>query len=279
MITNAFTIDVEDYFQVSAFAPYIPRSQWDSRSCRVERNVDRILAMLDAHGTKATFFTLGWIAERYPQLVRKIVADGHELASHGYGHERASDLNEADFFADIDSSRKLLEDLSGQQVKGYRAPSFSIGEHNLWAFDCLERAGYLYSSSIYPIRHDHYGMPDAPRFAHRVRDGLLEVPVTTANFFDRNWPASGGGYFRLMPYALSRWLVGRVNQQDGQPAIFYFHPWEIDVDQPRIPGINLKTRFRHYLNLHRTETRIQHLLKDFRWGRMDEIFLADGRGA
>ena len=279
MITNAFTIDVEDYFQVSAFAPYIPRSEWDSRSCRVERNVDRILRMLDAHGTKATFFTLGWIAERYPQLVRTIVAGGHELASHGYGHERASDLSEAAFFADIDSSRKLLEDLSGQQVKGYRAPSFSIGERNLWAFDCLERAGYLYSSSIYPIRHDHYGMPDAPRFAHRVRDGLLEVPVTTATFFDRNWPASGGGYFRLMPYALSRWLVGRVNRQDGQPAIFYFHPWEIDVDQPRIPGINLKTRFRHYLNLHRTETRIQRLLKDFRWGRMDEIFLADSRGA
>ena len=279
MITNAFTIDVEDYFQVSAFAPYIPRSEWDSRACRVERNVDRILGMLDAHGTKATFFTLGWIAERYPQLVRKIVAGGHELASHGYGHERASDLSEAAFFADIDSSRKLLEDLAGQQVKGYRAPSFSIGERNLWAFDCLERAGYLYSSSIYPIRHDHYGMPDAPRFAHRVRDGLLEVPVTTATFFDRNWPASGGGYFRLMPYALSRWLVGRVNRQDGQPAIFYFHPWEIDVDQPRIPGINLKTRFRHYLNLHRTETRIQRLLKDFRWGRMDEIFLADSRGA
>ena len=279
MITNAFTIDVEDYFQVSAFAPYIPRSEWDSRSCRVERNVDRILRMLDAHDTKATFFTLGWIAERYPQLVRTIVAGGHELASHGYGHERASDLSEAAFFADIDSSRKLLEDLSGQQVKGYRAPSFSIGERNLWAFDCLARAGYLYSSSIYPIRHDHYGMPDAPRFAHRVRDGLLEVPVTTATFFDRNWPASGGGYFRLMPYALSRWLVGRVNRQDGQPAIFYFHPWEIDVDQPRIPGINLKTRFRHYLNLHRTETRIQRLLKDFRWGRMDEIFLADVRGA
>ena len=279
MITNAFTIDVEDYFQVSAFAPYIPRSEWDSRACRVERNVDRILGMLDAHGTKATFFTLGWIAERYPQLVRKIVAGGHELASHGYGHERASDLSEAAFFADIDSSRKLLEDLAGQQVKGYRAPSFSIGERNLWAFDCLERAGYLYSSSIYPIRHDHYGMPDAPRFAHRVRDGLLEVPVTTATFFDRNWPASGGGYFRLMPYAFSRWLVGRVNRQDGQPAIFYFHPWEIDVDQPRIPGINLKTRFRHYLNLHRTETRIQRLLKDFRWGRMDEIFLADSRGA
>ncbi|MFB0935689.1 MAG: DUF3473 domain-containing protein [Propionivibrio sp.] len=278
-ITNALTIDVEDYFQVSALAPYIPRSHWDSRSCRVERNVDRILHMLDDHDTKATFFTLGWVAERYPQLVRRIVADGHELASHGYGHERASDLDEAAFFSDVDSARRLLEDISGRQIKGYRAPSFSIGKGNLWAFDCLQRAGYLYSSSIYPIRHDHYGMPEAPRFAHRVRDGLLEIPVTTACFFQRNWPASGGGYFRLMPYAMSRWLLERVNDRDGQAAIFYFHPWEIDADQPRIPGINLKTRFRHYLNLHRTEARIRRLLQDFKWGRMDEIFLSTaGRG-
>lgn len=273
-ITNALTIDVEDYFQVSAFAPYIPRSHWDSRSCRVEHNVERILQMLDDHGTKATFFTLGWIAERYPGLIGRIVEAGHELASHGYGHERASDLNEAAFFFDVDTARKLLEDVSGRKVKGYRAPSFSIGAKNLWAFDCLQRAGYLYSSSIYPIRHDHYGMPEAPRFAHKVRGGLLEVPVSTACIFARNWPASGGGYFRLMPYALSRWLLERVNHRDGQPAIFYFHPWEIDAEQPRIPGITVKTRFRHYLNLHRTEARIRQLLKDFRWGRMDEIFLA-----
>ena len=273
MITNALTIDVEDYFQVSALAPYIPRGHWDSCSCRVEQNVDRILSMLDDHTTKATFFTLGWIAERYPHLVRRIVDGGHELASHGYGHQRASDLDDTEFFTDIDSARKLLEDISGKQIKGYRAPSFSIGAKNLWAFDCLERAGYQYSSSIYPIHHDHYGMPDAPRFAHKVRDGLLEIPVTTACFFDRNWPASGGGYFRLMPYALSRWLLERVNGHDGQSAVFYFHPWEIDVDQPRIPGISLKTRFRHYVNLHRTEARIRRLLGDFKWGRMDEIFL------
>ena len=278
-ITNALTIDVEDYFQVSAFAPYIPRSHWESKSCRIEHNVDRILHMLDDHKTKATFFTLGWVAERYPELVRSIVAGGHELASHGYGHERASDLDEMSFFNDIDSSRKLLEDIAGLQVKGYRAPSFSIGKTNLWAFDCLERAGYLYSSSIYPIRHDHYGMPDAPRFAHKVRNSLLEIPVTTACFFERNWPASGGGYFRLMPYAMSRWLLERVNREDGQPAIFYFHPWEIDADQPRIPGINLKTRFRHYLNLHRTEARIRRLLEDFGWGRMDEIFLPSRNGS
>lgn len=273
-ITNALTIDVEDYFQVSAFAPYIPREQWDSRACRVERNVERILQMLDGHSKKATFFTLGWIAERYPQLVRRIVESGHELASHGYRHERASDLSEAAFFADIESAKKLLEDLSGHEVKGYRAPSFSIGQSNLWAFDCLERAGYRYSSSIYPIRHDHYGMPDAPRFAHQVRSGLLEVPVTTARFLDRNWPASGGGYFRLLPYVVSRWLLRRVNQVDRQSAVFYFHPWEIDAGQPRIDGINAKTRFRHYLNLHKTEARLQRLFADFNWGRMDDVFLS-----
>lgn len=275
-IRNALTIDVEDYFQVSAFAPYIPRAHWDDRDCRVERNVERILKMLDDHGTKATFFTLGWIAERYPQLVRIIVEQGHELASHGYGHERACDLTESAFFDDIDSAKRILEDLSGCEVTGYRAPSFSISEENLWAFDCLERAGYRYSSSIYPIRHDHYGMPDAPRFAHQVRTDLLEVPVTTARFLSRNWPASGGGYFRLMPYALSSWLLRHVNQNDGQPVIFYFHPWEIDVEQPRIAGINAKTRFRHYVNLHRTEARIRRLLGDFKWARMDEIFLAAG---
>lgn len=274
-ITNALTIDVEDYFQVSALAPYIPRDQWDSRECRVERNVDRILQMLDERQTRATFFTLGWIAERYPHLVRRIVDGGHEVGSHGYGHERASDLNAADFSADVGHAKKMLEDISGHEVKGYRAPSFSIGASNLWAFDCLERAGYRYSSSIYPIRHDHYGMPDAPRFAHRVRSGLLELPVTTARFFNRNWPASGGGYFRLLPYPLSRWLLQKVNELDRQAAIFYFHPWEIDAGQPRIPGISAKTRFRHYVNLQHTEGRLRRLLADFKWGRMDEVFLVD----
>lgn len=272
-IINALTVDVEDYFQVSALAPYIPRDQWELRECRVERNVERILLMLDEKQTKATFFTLGWIARRYPQLVRRIVDGGHELASHGYGHERASDLNEADFFADIDLAKKLLEDLSGHEVSGYRAPSFSIGESNLWALDCLERAGYRYSSSIYPIRHDHYGMPDAPRFAHQVRPRLLELPVTTARFFERNWPASGGGYFRLLPYPLSRWLLQKVNALDLQPAIFYFHPWEIDAEQPRVAGIDAKTRFRHYVNLKQTEGRLRRLIADFSWGRVDEIFL------
>lgn len=270
--SNALTIDVEDYFQVSAFAPHIPRSDWAIRECRVERNVDRILAMLDDHQTKATFFTLGWIAERYPEVIQRIVSGGHELASHGYGHERASDQGPEAFFADIQVAKLILEDLAGYEVKGYRAPSFSIGEKNLWAFECLERAGYRYSSSIYPIHHDHYGMPDAPRHAHKVGN-LLEVPATTLRFFNRNWPASGGGYFRLMPYGLSRWMIRRVNAVDKLPAVFYFHPWEIDSEQPRIPNISSKTRFRHYVNIGQMEHRLRRLLADFSWTRMDHLFL------
>lgn len=272
-LKNALTIDVEDYFQVSAFAPYIKRSDWHTRECRVERNVDRILEMLSSHGIKATFFTLGWIAERYPHLVARIVEQGHELASHGYGHERASDLDAKSFFSDIETAKKVLEDLSGVEVKGYRAPSFSIGTANLWAFDCLQQAGYQYSSSVYPIRHDHYGMPDSPRFAYEVRDGLLEVPVTTARVLSRNMPASGGGYFRLLPYGLSRWMLARVNSTDKETAVFYFHPWEIDSHQPRVPGIDWKTRFRHYVNIDRMEARLDRLFADFEWGRMDQIFL------
>ena len=272
-ITNALTIDVEDYFQVSAFAPYIARADWEQRECRVERNVDRILALLDEHDTEATFFTLGWVAERYPQLVRRIAEQGHEIASHGYGHQRASDLNQAEFRADIERAKGVLEDLSGSEVAGYRAPSFSIGPGNLWALDSLARAGYRYSSSIYPIRHDHYGMPDAPRFAHQAADGLIEIPITTLRLFNRNLPSSGGGYFRLLPYALSRWMLRRVNAGDRESAVFYFHPWEIDPGQPRIDGIDRKTRFRHYVNIHRMDRRLQSLLRDFKWGRMDRLFL------
>ena len=273
VVTNALTIDVEDYFQVSAFAPYIARSDWPVRECRVERNVDRILQLLDDRATQATFFTLGWVAERYPALVRRIVDGGHELASHGYGHERASDLSEDAFLQDIGRAKQLLEDIGGVGVRGYRAPSFSIGHANLWAFDALASTGHEYSSSIYPIRHDHYGMPDAPRFAHRRDNGLLEIPVTTLRLGRRNLPSSGGGYFRLLPYGLSRWMLRRVNAHDKQAAIFYFHPWEIDPAQPRIPGIDAKTRFRHYVNIGRMEARLGRLLDDFRWGRMDRIFL------
>jgi len=272
-ISNALTIDVEDYFQVSAFASCIRCSEWDRQECRIERNVDRILSLLDRHDTHATFFTLGWIAERYPQLVRRIVDEGHELASHGYMHQRATELDETQFRADIRRSKGLLEDLTGVRVAGYRAPSFSIGEGNRWAFDCLADEGYRYSSSIYPIRHDHYGTPDAPRFAHRVEGGLLEIPATTMRLMNANLPSSGGGYFRLLPYAMSRWMLRRVNLEDGEPTIFYFHPWEIDLEQPRVRGIDAKTRFRHYVNIgNPMERRLERLLSDFRWARVDEVF-------
>jgi polysaccharide deacetylase family protein (PEP-CTERM system associated) len=274
-IRNAMTCDVEDYFQVSAFAPYIDRASWPNRECRVEANMDRILALFERHGVRATFFTLGWIAERYPQLVRRIVAGGHELASHGYGHLRASDQSRAEFANDIRSAKALLEDIGGQAVLGYRAPSFSIGRANLWALDELLDAGYRYSSSIYPIAHDHYGMPEAPRFAFYPNgpDGLLEVPITTVQLMGRNLPAGGGGYFRLLPYALSRWMMAKVNRDDRQSALFYFHPWEIDTQQPRPEGLGAKARFRHYINIDRMENRIEALARDFAWDRMDRIFL------
>jgi polysaccharide deacetylase family protein (PEP-CTERM system associated) len=271
-IRNAFTIDVEDYFQVSAFAQHIKRSEWNSWDCRVERNVDLILSMLDKHNTKATFFTLGWIAERYPLLISKIANQGHEVASHGYGHERASDLSKDAFLQDISVAKRILEDVIGSEVSGYRAPSFSIGKSNLWAFDCIRDAGYRYSSSVYPIQHDHYGMPDSPRFSYLVRPNLLEIPVTTLRLFGRNLPSSGGGYFRLFPYALSRWMPCRANKNDNQSGIFYFHPWEVDPLQPRIPSIGLKTKFRHYVNIGRMEARLNQLLGDFNWGRMDQVF-------
>ena len=274
-ISNAMTCDVEDYFQVSAFAPYIDRASWPTRECRVEANMERILALYERHDVRATFFTLGWIAERYPAMVRRIVDAGHELASHGYNHLRASDQSRAEFDNDIRSAKALLEDIGGQAVRGYRAPSFSIGHANLWALDALHEAGYQYSSSIYPIAHDHYGMPDAPRFAFYPNgpDGLLEVPVTTIRMAGRNLPAGGGGYFRLLPYALSRWMMEKVNHEDSESALFYFHPWELDPRQPRPEGLGAKARFRHYINIDRMERRLEQLARDFKWDRMDRIFL------
>lgn len=271
---NAMTVDVEDYFQVSAFEPHIPRSDWDRLPCRIERNLEIILQLLQDHGAHATFFTLGWIAQRYPGLVRRIVENGHELASHGFAHGRAHEQSRAQFTEDVRSAKKVLEDTAGVAVNGYRAPSFSIGQANLWALECLADEGYTYSSSIYPIRHDHYGMPDAPRFAHRPGESkrLLEIPVTTVRMLSRNLPAGGGGYFRLLPYPVSRWCLQRVNGE-GQPCVFYFHPWEIDPEQPRQHGIGMKTRFRHYVNLGRMRARIERLLADFRWDRMDNIFV------
>ena len=271
-LTNALTVDVEDYFQVSAFAPHIARSAWETTPCRVERNVDRILGLLNEHGARATFFTLGWLAQRYPGTVREIIAQGHEVASHGQAHLRASEQQPAEFDKDIREAKLLLEDTTGTAVHGYRAPSFSIGLRNRWAFDRIAAAGYRYSSSVYPVQHDHYGWPSAPRFPFRTEAGVLEIPVSTARVFGRNLPAGGGGYFRLAPYTLSRWAISRINRIDRRPAIFYFHPWELDPQQPRVDGISLRTRFRHYVNLNRTEARLRRLLSDFRWDRMDRVF-------
>ncbi len=272
-VKNALTIDVEDYFQVSALASHFPRAQWDEVPCRVEANVDRILSLLHEYGAKATFFTLGWVAERYPKLVRLIVMEGHELASHGYGHERASAQTPEGFRADVSLAKAVLEDIAGVEIRGYRAPSFSVGAKNLWAHDVLRETGYVYSSSVYPIAHDHYGMLDSPRFPYYLTNGLLEIPVTTVRWAGRNWPAGGGGYFRLLPYPVSRWSLRRVNSLDKRSAIFYFHPWEIDPAQPRVDAADARTKFRHYVNLEHMEGRLRRLLGDFNWDRADQVFL------
>jgi len=268
------TVDVEDYFQVSAFEPYVDKANWEKIPCRIEANMDRILQLFDGQGVKATFFTLGWMAQRYPEMIKRVVQEGHELASHGWEHIRVVNQTPEQFREDVIKTKAWLEDISGQPVKGYRAASYSIGKNNLWAHDVLAETGHEYSSSIVPIRHDLYGIPDAPRFAYKTaEDRLLEVPITTVRLGGRNVSCGGGGWFRLFPYVLSRWAMQRVNQLDAQPTVFYFHPWEIDPEQPRQQGLNAKTRFRHYLNLKRMYPRLTNLLKDFQWDRMDRIFL------
>jgi polysaccharide deacetylase family protein (PEP-CTERM system associated) len=277
-IANAMTCDVEDYFQVQAFAGHIARDSWDAMAPRVERNTGRVLDLFARHGVHATFFTLGWVSERYKGLIRRIVAEGHELASHGMEHRPVYTQSPDEFRADIRRTKAMLEDAGGVAVTGYRAASFSITANTFWAFDVLAEEGYRYSSSIYPVHHDLYGIPDAPRFAFRPKEGkLLEVPMSTVAMFGRNLPCSGGGYFRLLPYAVSRWGFRQVNARDKKPAIFYFHPWEIDPDQPRQHDAPLKSRFRHYLNLHRMEERLGRLLRDFAWDRMDRIYLEGGK--
>jgi len=277
-VVNALTVDVEDYFQVEALAGAVPRDRWDSMPSRVEANVDRLLALFDARGAKATFFTLGWIAERHQAMVRRIVGFGHELASHGLSHIRADRQGRAEFAADIRRSKMMLEDIGQVPVRGYRAATFSIGAGNLWALDALAEAGFAYSSSVYPIAHDLYGMPSAPRRPFRSNPcAVLEIPLTTVRLGGRNLPASGGGYFRLLPYAVSRAAFRRVNDAECRPAIFYMHPWEIDAAQPRVAGLSAKSRFRHYLNLGRMYGRLERLLGDFAWDRMDAVFLGPER--
>jgi polysaccharide deacetylase family protein (PEP-CTERM system associated) len=270
---NAMTVDVEDYFQVQAFADCIDRSEWHRYPPRVEANTHRVLDMVAVAGVKATFFTLGWVAKRFPAVIRRIVAEGHELASHGWDHTRADTQSPEQFRADIRRTRLLLQDTAGVDVTGYRAATFSIGAGNLWAFPILREEGYGYSSSINPIAHDLYGMPGAPRVPfHPHPDGVLEIPLTTLRLFGRNWPCAGGGYFRLLPPALYRAGLSHMNRIDCQPGIFYFHPWEIDPAQPRIEGARLKSRLRHYTNLSRMQPNLERLLRDFAWDRMDRIY-------
>ncbi|MGB5102809.1 MAG: XrtA system polysaccharide deacetylase [Steroidobacteraceae bacterium] len=270
---NALTVDVEEYFQVAAFERTIPRELWSKAESRVEFSTGRVLDLFSTRGVKGTFFVLGWIAERHPALVRRIVAEGHEVASHGYDHTRLYCFTPERFRADVIKTKAILEDLSGMPVRGYRAPSYSIDARNLWALDVLQETGHVYSSSIYPIVHDLYGMPDAPRFPFRLRpEAILEIPVTTVRLAGRNLPCGGGGYFRLLPYPAFRWALQRVNDLDRQSGLFYFHPWEVDPGQPRVPGAPVKSRFRHYLNLDSMYGRLERLLADFRWGRMDEVF-------
>ena len=270
---HALTVDVEDYFQVQAFAGTIPHADWERWPRRVEANTERLLDLFAAAGVQATFFTLGWVAERHPALIRRIVAAGHELASHGYGHELVDQIGEAAFRADVTRARAVLEDTGGVAVGGYRAPTFSLGARTPWAFGVLAAGGYRYSSSLYPVRHDLYGSPDAPRLPHRVAGGALwEIPMTTLRLGGRNWPVAGGGWFRLLPYPLFRAALRRRLAAEAVPALFYTHPWELDPGQPRVAGASARARFRHYTGLAATERRLGRLLDDFAWGRMDHVF-------
>ena len=269
---NALSVDVEDWFQVGAFEKTIARADWDTLEARVERNTDAVLDLFAAAEIKATFFTLGWIAERHPALIRRIADAGHEIASHGWDHRRVFTMTPAQFADDLAQTRAVLENLSGTAVTGYRAPSFSIDKRTPWAHAVLADAGYAYSSSVAPVVHDHYGWPEAPRFAFRPVKGseLIELPVTTAKFAGRTLAAGGGGFFRLLPYAFSRWAVRQVNAAN-QPAIIYFHPWEIDPGQPRMADAPIKSRLRHYTNIDVMAAKLARLISDFKWGRVDAV--------
>lgn len=272
------SVDVEEYFQVSAFASTVSEGDWDAYESRVEYCIDRLLQLFAAHDARCTFFTLGWVAERHKAMIQRIVDGGHELASHGYSHQRATNQTPEEFRADIRRTKTILEDLAGTSISGYRAASFSFDESNSWAHGILEDEGYRYSSSVYPVIHDHYGMPSAPRFPFKPLPGknFTEFPLTTIRRLGRNIPCAGGGYFRLFPYGISRWAIRNVNETHHEPAVFYFHPWEIDPDQPRVQGASLKTRFRHYVKLGQMEHKLSRLLSDFRWDRIDRVLQETG---
>ena len=272
-VVNGLSVDVEDWFQVGAFEDVIKRGEWDGLKSRVVDNVERILDLFAEADVKATFFTLGWVAKRHPGIIRRIADAGHEVASHGYDHARVFNFKPLEFAADIRKARLILEDASGQPVKGYRAPSFSIDARTPWAFEELAEQGYAYSSSVAPIVHDHYGWPQAPRFAFLpVEDAeLVEIPVTTAILGGRRVAAGGGGFFRVLPYAFSRWAIRQVNRREERPAVFYFHPWEVDPDQPRVRRAPVRSKLRHYTNLDKMADKLGDLVHEFAWGRMDAL--------
>ena len=272
---NAFSVDVEDYFQVGAFARTISPKDWDAWVPRVADNTKRMLDLLSSarQPIKATFFVLGWVAERFPQLVPEIVRQGHEIASHGYGHQLVYTLTEDEFRQDVQKTRKILQDQSGQSVVGYRAPSFSIVKRTPWAHRILVEEGYTYDSSVFPIHHDLHGNPDAPREIHTIQTdagAIIEFPPAVIRHWGQNIPAGGGGYFRFFPYFISaRWL--RTINRQGKPFVFYVHPWEIDPDQPRVPNAPLKSRFRHYLNLKHTADRLKKLFQEFEFTTVQDV--------
>jgi len=272
-LVNGLSVDVEDWFQVGAFEDVIERGNWDGLQTRVERNVDEILEMFDEAEVKATFFTLGWVARRHPAMLRRIAEAGHELASHGWDHARVYTMDRTRFGADIRKAKQEIEDASGFAVIGYRAPSFSIDHRTPWAYLELAEQGYSYSSSVAPIAHDHYGWREAPRFAFKPLPwaDLVELPVTTAEFAGRRLAAGGGGFFRVLPYGFSRWAIRQVNRRENRPAVFYFHPWEIDPGQPRVSGAPLKSRLRHYTKLDAMSGKLRQLVREFTWGRMDVV--------
>jgi polysaccharide deacetylase family protein (PEP-CTERM system associated) len=274
---NALSVDVEDWFQVGAFEKVIERGAWEGLPARVEANTDRVLALFERAGVKATFFTLGWVAARHPALIRRIIDAGHEIASHGWDHQRVFNMDAASFRADLDRAHKAIEDAGGQSPTGYRAPSFSIDARTPWAHAVLAERGYAYSSSVAPITHDHYGWRDSPRFAWRPVAGadLIELPVTTVALAGRRFAAGGGGFFRLLPYRFSSWAIGHVNEREERPAIFYFHPWEVDPDQPRVAEATIRSKLRHYTNLDVMEAKLVKLLRDHEWGRTDAVAAAE----
>jgi polysaccharide deacetylase family protein (PEP-CTERM system associated) len=270
---NALSVDLEDWFQVGAFEHVIDRADWDRLPARVERNGDKVLDLFARAGVKATFFTLGWVAERWPALIRRIAAAGHEVASHGWDHRRVFTMDSEEFRGDLRRASEAIENACGVRPRGYRAPSFSIDSRTPWAHRILAEEGYSYSSSVAPLRHDHYGWPDAPRFAFRPVAGadLLELPVTTVEVAGRRLAAGGGGFFRLLPLRFSSWAVARVNRRERRPAVFYFHPWEIDPGQPRVAGAPLRSRLRHYTRLSAMEGKLLKLLGQHEWGPTGEV--------